>query len=165
MSYEMPLVRVHNGRMQLCCIASATDRMQMTWSGLQGVVSWDMIYTGGRMWIRMHAGGIPSVITYACETSPGGLHVSRINPVGRIITSLQLAGLIGNNHIGLYLNAVSGTVCMGHVKSNIDGTLGIAVMDLDGADTSMNGLDKEYDLFAWFGWEEYVIHVYVKLVE
>jgi hypothetical protein len=73
--------------------------------------------------------------------------------------------VIGNSHIGLYVDPVSGKVGIGHPKNNDEGIMEIAVMDLNGTDHNMNGTCKEYNPFAWFGREGYVIHVYVKTFE
>jgi hypothetical protein len=91
-SYGMRWASVHADRMQICCIASATGGMQVTCSGPHGVITWDMIYAKEQMSIRMHAGGKPSVMMHECKTSLEGLHVSRIHPEEKIITSLQSAG-------------------------------------------------------------------------
>jgi hypothetical protein len=67
---------------------------------------------------------------------------------------------IRTRQLYLCVDEISGEICVGHVDKR---TMELTVMDLDGADTNMNG---PYGCkHALIEWGEYNVHIYGKTVE
>jgi hypothetical protein len=67
---------------------------------------------------------------------------------------------IRTRQLHLCVDEISGEICVCHVDKR---TMQLVVMDLDGADTNMNG-PYNYK-YASLKWGEYNVHIYGKTVE